>query len=154
MADTSELPSGRGTFTIKRVFYKDKDGNPLVTSKKDPKALMILDVVDKKRRKATVYEHIVDGAIFDWKRDVIFASVDMTKYQVKGSNANLDQLEGLQGECFIEIKEYQGKSSAAIKTYYKMLKDGEKPFDPQERVVDVAPEERMDWSMIDDSIPF
>lgn len=118
----SGLPSGRGTFAIKRVFFDDKEGLPLKTKAGDPKALVIVEVEDSKGRKGTVYEHIADATNFDWKRTPMFEACQKGHLRVAGSNANLDKLEGLSGECLIDIDEYQGTSKCVIKKYYTKVK--------------------------------
>ncbi len=113
----ADLPSGRGTFIIKGVFAKDKDGGELFTKGGQAKVMLMLEVTDAKKRTAKVWEHIVETDNADWKREGIFTACGKAHLRMPGRNDNLGLLEGLDGECIIEIDTYLGKAYPKIKKY-------------------------------------
>jgi len=138
----SDLPSGRGTFVIKRVFTTDKDGVPLVTKKDIPKVLMIVEVLDKHNRTADVFEHITDGPTVEWKRVMLFKACDKMFLHKESSLWGLEQLQGCSGECMIDVDEYMGNPKCVVKNYYE-------PKAPA-----TLSQPKVDFSNFDDDIPF
>lgn len=115
----SELPIGRGTFLIKRVFTTDKEtGNPLLARSGIPKVLIIIEVKDEKGRTASVYEHLVEKGTVDWKRDAIALACGEPGLFSPASNVNAERLERLSGDCIIGSNEWQGELQPVIDKYY------------------------------------
>jgi hypothetical protein len=139
------LEPGQGKFTIKAFYDKDKNELPLKTSDGTPKINLLLEVVDFKQAKSTIYDTITSN--MPWKIKQLGDALAMGGLYNESGVIDFSKLIGYSGHCMIKTQASDKYGSKSVIEKYISWQTGEAAH------VDNTPSQ-VDDRFIDDDVPF
>lgn len=139
------LEPGKGKFTIKAFYDKDKQEFPLKTQDGTPKINLLLEVVDYRKTKGSIYDTIT--ANMPWKIRQIGESLGMTGLYNESGVIDFSKLIGYSGACLIKTQTNDKYGSKSVIEKYLPF-----PINEADHVDNTPSQE--DDRFIDDDVPF
>jgi len=125
------LTEGEGSFKVKSVFDKDKDGYPLEDKNGLPKLKLVLNVTDSKGNTSLIDDYLTGS----WPARIheFALGVGLPGLYNAAGVIDTQKLVGLSGGCIIKTDTYNGKDSSKIAAYLvndnqQILPDDDIPF--------------------------